>query len=241
MVDPVFSNQSTPYWLQALMRKFVMPWVPFQHLALGDSYTVGECVPYQDCWPVQLADYLQAQRDFHIQPTIVAQTGWTTRDLLTAISDADFHGRFDLVSLLIGVNNQYQGLCLNQFQAEIRQLLQKAISQGGAGAKSVVVLSIPDWSVTPHGAQFNREKVRAEIDQHNGVLLAESRRSGTHLVDITPISRQAWADPSLVAGDGLHPSAGMYAAWVTLIGPLVSRILCKLKKSRHQERSDDGL
>jgi lysophospholipase L1-like esterase len=200
----------------------------FQHLALGDSYTVGEGVPYQDCWPVQLASYLRIEDDLCIQPTILAQTGWSTRDLLNAIMNTSFETRYDLVSLLVGVNNQYQGLGLAQFQTEVQLLLQLAVDMAGGDAQRVVVLSIPDWGVTPYAAQRNRKQIRLEIDQHNALLLAETQRVRTHFVDITPISRRVWTDPSLVAADDLHPSARMYAAWVSVIGPLVHRILCKL-------------
>ncbi|MEA2338602.1 MAG: hypothetical protein QOE82_2609 [Thermoanaerobaculia bacterium] len=185
-------------------------------LALGDSYTIGESVAVADRWPNQLAHQL-AQHGWTVQdPQIIAKTGWTTDELSSAIDAAKPSGRFDLVTLLIGVNNQYRGRDAEQYRKEFAALLKRAIGFAGGDAKRVVVVSIPDWGVTPFAASRDRAKIAAEIDRFNAINAEETKRAGAKYADITPISRKS---PTLVAPDGLHPSAAMYAQWVTVILP----------------------
>jgi lysophospholipase L1-like esterase len=190
-----------------------------QFLALGDSYTIGESVPTNECWPVQLASMLR-KRGFRIaDPLIIAGEGWTTDELMAAIKQTDPQGKFDLVSLQIGVNNQYRGGEIGVYRAEFRTLLEWAIEYAGGEPGRVVVLSIPDWSVTPFAEDRDRSKISDEIDLLNQVNLQETALGGARYVDITPQSRCAAQDSSLLAPDGLHPSGEMYAAWVRLVLP----------------------
>jgi lysophospholipase L1-like esterase len=190
-----------------------------RYLALGDSYTIGESVGAEQRWPVQLAARL-CEHGLPIgEPQIIARTGWTTGELSAAIEQAAPGGPFDLVSLLIGVNNQYRGLGSEAYRAEFRALLQRAIGFAGGRAGRVIVLSIPDWGVTPFAGGRDRGRIAAEIDAFNAINRAETERAGARYVDITAESRRATADLVLIAGDGLHPSGKMYAEWVELALP----------------------
>jgi lysophospholipase L1-like esterase len=189
---------------------------PPRFLALGDSYTIGESVAVADRWPNQLMRELRKRGVETGEPQIIAKTGWTTDELSSAIDAAKPSGRFDLVTLLIGVNNQYRGRDAEQYRKEFAALLKRAIGFAGGDAKRVVVVSIPDWGVTPFAASRDRAKIAAEIDRFNAINAEETKRAGAKYADITPISRKS---PTLVAPDGLHPSAAMYAQWVTVILP----------------------
>ena len=185
---------------------------PPRYLALGDSYTIGESVAAADRFPHQLAAKLGIA-----EPMIIARTGWTTDELNAAIDAAAIEGTYDLVTLLIGVNNQYRGRDEEQYRGEFAALLRRAIGFAGGDAKKVVVVSIPDWGVTPFAASRNRAEIAAAIDRYNAISREESAKAGARYVDITPVSRRAEA--ALVAPDGLHPSATQYAEWVSLILP----------------------
>jgi lysophospholipase L1-like esterase len=181
-----------------------------RYLALGDSYTIGESVASTERFPVQLARELGLS-----EPQIIAKTGWTTDELNTAIDAANPHGPYDLVTLLIGVNNQYRGRDAEQYRGEFAALLQRAIGFAGGNAKKVVVVSIPDWGVTPFAEGRDRAKIGVEIDHYNAINREETARAGARYADITPISRSG--DPALVAGDGLHPSGKQYGEWVKVM------------------------
>lgn len=193
---------------------------PVRYLALGDSYTIGESVAEADRFPNQLARELGIAA-----PQIIAKTGWTTDELNAAIDAADPQGPFDLVTLLIGVNNQYRGRDAEQYRGEFAALLRRAIGFAGGDAKKVIVVSIPDWGVTPFAEGRDRAKIATEIDRYNAVNREEAARAGAKYVDITPISRGN--DPALVANDKLHPSGKQYTEWVRAIasssGPVLSR------------------
>jgi lysophospholipase L1-like esterase len=180
-------------------------------LALGDSYTIGESVAVPDRWPNQLAARLGIAN-----PEIIAKTGWTTDELSSAIDAAKPQGPYALVTLLIGVNNQYRGRDAEQYRKEFVALLHRAIIFAGGDPKRVVVVSIPDWGVTPFAANRDQAKIGAEIDHFNAINAEETKRSGARYADITPVSRR---DATLVAPDGLHPSAKMYSEWVSVIEP----------------------
>ena len=202
-----------------------MPTRPLRFLALGDSYTIGEGVDPSLPWPVQLVDEMQASGKSFEAPIIIAQTGWTTGDLLAAIEANPPQGSFDLVTLLIGVNNQYQGKDIESYREEFDTLLMMAIDFAGGDPTRVVVLSIPDWSVTPFAEGRNRDQISKAIDQFNTVNRENSLAAGVHYIDVTPISRQTASDTSLLAPDRLHPSEKMYAAWVDLMVPVINKIL----------------
>jgi lysophospholipase L1-like esterase len=198
-----------------------------QFLALGDSYTIGESVAPEERWPVQLGALLRAEGLNVGDPTIIATTGWTTDELSAAIDRANPQGAFDLVSLLIGVNNQYRGRGQDEYREQFAALLQRAIGFAGENPARVLVLSIPDWGVTPFAARLERDPaaVAADIDAFNAINRAETERPGAHYVDVTPFSREAAHDPSLLAADGLHPSGRMYAEWARLALPAAREAL----------------
>ncbi|GIW13428.1 MAG: lysophospholipase [Tepidiforma sp.] len=195
-------------------------------LALGDSYTIGEAVDPADRWPVQLVARLRADGIAIDEPVIIARTGWTTAELAAAIDAAPPAGTFHLVSLLIGVNDQYRGLpCNGAYRARLDGLLHRARAFAAGDPSRLLVLSIPDWGVTPFAAGRDRAAVSAAIDAFNAVNRAAAEAAGAAWVDVTQVSRTAAADPSLLASDGLHPSAAMYARWVERVLPLARAIL----------------
>jgi lysophospholipase L1-like esterase len=187
-----------------------------KYLALGDSYTIGEGVDSTLRYPVQIADSLKELGYLIEAPEIIAVTGWTTSNLKAAIETADPQPPYDLVSLLIGVNNQYRGLDINIYITEFNELIDQAIYFAGNDTGRVIVLSIPDWGVTPFASDRDREKIRREIDQYNAINKRITLSRGITWIDVTGISRLAEKDVTLIAGDGLHPSGTMYTAWTRL-------------------------
>lgn len=194
-------------------------------LALGDSYTIGESVDPAERWPVQLTRQLREAGFDLADPRLIAQTGWTTDELNAALDRANLVGPYDLVSLLIGVNNQYRGRAAEQYRAEFSALLGRAISLAGGHAERVLVLSIPDWGVTPFAEGRDCLAIAAAIDHFNAINQEEAERAEVVYVDVTPSSREAVNDASLIAEDGLHPSGAMYAEWVRLAYPQVFEML----------------
>jgi len=194
-------------------------------LALGDSYTIGEDVAESQGWPAQLQDTLRRERYVIKESIIVAQTGWTTGDLLTTLETTKLQGAFELVTLLIGVNNQYQSLDIGTYETEFCSLLMRAIHFANGDPTKTLVLSIPDWGLTPFNQDRDQIEIATEIDQFNSVNQKASQTSGCKYVDVTTISRQVTGDPELLASDGLHPSGKMYAAWVEMMLPTVYKIL----------------
>jgi lysophospholipase L1-like esterase len=192
-----------------------------RYLALGDSYTIGEAVPSEGRWPVQLAALLRQRGQPVGEPEIVARTGWTTAELSAGIDAAAPRGPYDLVSLLIGVNDQYRGGRPEDYRGAFAAMLRRAIGFAGGRPERVVVLSIPDWSVTPFAARGSRDvaQIAREIRQYNDVNREEAHRAACHWVDVTTVSEQALGHPNLIAPDGLHPSAAMYAEWARLALP----------------------
>lgn len=186
------------------------------YLALGDSYTIGESVTPAERFPVVLANELEEAGLTVAEPTIIAKTGWTTTNLQNALNGEALENKYDLVSLLIGVNNQYQGKSITVYKKEFTALLLEAIRLGGNSKENVFVVSIPDYGFTPYG-RSNQEAISAEIDRFNAVNKQVSDSVGVNYFNITPISRNGLSDPSLVAEDGLHPSGKMYRQWVELM------------------------
>lgn len=194
-------------------------------LALGDSYTIGEAVQPDECWPSRLAAMLNARGVGVGPPTIVARTGWTTDELSAGIVSAGLTGPYELVTLLIGVNDQYRGRAVEEFRRGFVSLLDRALAFTGQRAGRVIVLSIPDWGVTPFARDRDRVRIGAEIDRFNAAVGDETRRAGAHCVDVTTVSRRAASEPDLVADDGLHPSGAMYAEWARLVLPIAAATL----------------
>jgi lysophospholipase L1-like esterase len=194
-------------------------------LALGDSYTIGQGVAEDARWPMRLAARLREQDIVIDAPEIIAKTGWTTDDLAQAIDQRQPRGPYDLVTLLIGVNDQYGGRAVEDYCPRFRTLLARAVTLAGGRASHVIVVSIPDWSVTPFATRFDSAQIAAEITRYNAVNREEAQRLGASYIDITPNSRTAAGDRTLLADDGLHPSAKMYDAWVQLILPAAQAAL----------------
>jgi lysophospholipase L1-like esterase len=194
-----------------------------RYLALGDSYTIGESVPEAERWPNQLAKLLQA-KDISTDVSIIARTGWTTDELWDGIQAREIKPPYDLVTLLIGVNNQYREQDIEEYREQFVFLLDKAIEYADGNPKHVIVLSIPDWGVTPFAKGRDIKKIALEINQFNSVNRVETEKAGTHYVDVTPASREVANDPALIASDGLHPSGRMYAEWARLVQRIVLEI-----------------
>lgn len=182
------------------------------YLALGDSYTIGTSVDMADRWPVQLARELVDDSITVTEQRIVATNGWTTSDLINGINTADLNERYDLVSLLIGVNNQYQGQPLNGYQRQFEELLQTAIGLAGGDPRKVFVVSIPDYAFTPFGG--GSQTITDELLRFNAAANFIADDFGVLFLNITPISQQGLENPNLVANDNLHPSGEQYRRWV---------------------------
>jgi lysophospholipase L1-like esterase len=201
----------------------------YYYLALGDSYTIGEKVPPRDIFPNQV--YAMVKNDsVDLQtPRIIAKTGWTTDELETGIvaaNNADpLRSAYDLVSLLIGVNNQYRGRSVENYKPEFEELLKKAIAYAGNKAERVVVLSIPDWGVTPFADGRDRAQIAREIDAYNAANKQIAKQFHVHYIDITPWTREAATDISLLAPDGLHPSGKEYKRWAERIAILIKQLI----------------
>lgn len=198
-----------------------------RYLALGDSYTIGEGVSAHERWPVQLAQGLREAGIAMGDPRIIATTGWTTGELLAAMDADEPLGEWDFVSLLIGVNNQYRGCPLDDYERDFVRLLERAIALAGARPGKVLVLSIPDWGATPFAAASgqDRQRIADEIDTYNAAAQAICDGHGVALVDITGLSRRHGAEPAMLAEDGLHPSAAMHSQWTAAALPTAIALL----------------
>ena len=187
--------------------------VNIKFLALGDSYTIGESVAENERWPEQLAAALRAKGKQVDKPRIIGVTGWRTDQLKKAIEDANLKHSYDLVSLLIGVNNQYQGKSAESYAPEFEELLLTAVTLADGKKENVFVVSIPDYGFTPYGKPKQKEITQA-IDQFNVVNKSITQKQGIRYIEITDLTRQGLEKPEYVAADGLHPSGKMYSLWV---------------------------
>lgn len=194
-------------------------------LSLGDSYTIGEGVSPSDRWPVQLTARLRASGVTVADPQVIARTGWTTDELMAALERERPAGPYDLVTLLVGVNDQYRGRPLAETRPRFVALLERAVAFAGRAPRRVLVLSVPDWGVTPFAGARDRAKIAHEIDALNAMEREEVERMGARWLDVTATSRLAARDPALLAADGLHPSAVMYARWAEAAEPLARATL----------------
>lgn len=183
------------------------------YLALGDSYTIGEQVPLEENFPHQFVALLRKKGIEINDPIIVAKTGWTTDELQDGIAKAVVNPPYDIVTLLIGVNNQYRGRSLAEYEKQFAELSRQAIEFAGGNTRQVAVLSIPDWGVTPYAAGRDRDKIAREIDQFNQSAENICRLAGVQFISITEGTREATQDPSLLTADELHPSGKDYARW----------------------------
>lgn len=196
-------------------------------LALGDSYTIGEGVAEEGRWPTQLAALLCDEGIDLWPPRIIAQTGWTTDELSTAMDAAEPLNEWDLVSLLIGVNDEYRGRSIGEYREQFSALLKRITSYAHSFPDGVIVLSIPDWSVTPFARDSGRDlaQIASELDAYNQAAREICASLGVAFVDITGISREGGGEPDMLVSDGLHPSAAMYARWAEAALPVAREML----------------
>ncbi|MFT4062911.1 MAG: GDSL-type esterase/lipase family protein [Edaphocola sp.] len=193
----------------------------YRYLALGDSYTIGEQVGKDENFPNQTVRCL-AQRGVEIHaPQIIATTGWTTDELQAGIEEAKPGADFDLVTLLIGVNNQYRGRTQENYASEFEHLLYQAIAFAKNEPQRVVVLSIPDWGCTPFAAGKDSEKIAAEIDAFNSINKALCLAANGHYLDITDSTRENGSKPEYLTEDKLHYAAKEYGIWAKRLSALV--------------------
>lgn len=204
------------------------------YLALGDSYTIGEGVEAAGRWPMQLAARLRDAGIAIADPRILAKTGWTTDELAAAMDAAEPLGEWDFVSLLIGVNNQYRGRSVDDYADEFHRLLRRAIALASGRAGGVLVLSIPDWGVTPFAFASGRDcqAIARELDDYNAAARELCAKAGAAFVDISGISRTEAGDgeaaTAMLADDGLHPSAALYSRWTEAALPVAAALLTKI-------------
>ena len=197
----------------------------FSFLALGDSYTIGEAVPLYESFPYQTIQLLRkASLHFHA-PEIIAQTGWTTFELAEHILHTKLNEHYDFVTLLIGVNNQYRELSIDDYANDFEFLLRKAIHLAGEKKENVIVLSIPDWGVTPFAKKRDTKKIASEIDAYNKVNKTITERYKVKYLDITANTRAAKDNALLVTSDGLHPSGKAYAEWAAMLASIIQKSL----------------
>ena len=197
----------------------------YTFLALGDSYTIGESVLPAENFPNQTVQLLKKKDYDFYPPVIVAKTGWTTDELQAAINNHEFYPPYDFVTLLIGVNNQYRGRTVGNYKPEFENLLKQAIQFAADKADHVIVVSIPDWGATPFAQGRDRTQIAKEIDEYNAANKFIAESYNVNYVDITPGTREALTDLSLVAGDGLHPSAKEYARWAEKIADKIKLLI----------------
>lgn len=193
-------------------------------LALGDSYTIGESVPVYHSFPYQTVQLLRKKGMQVHAAEIVAKTGWTTDELMAGIEKTVLEKNYDIVTLLIGVNNQYRGKAADAYAIEFEALLNKAIAFAAGNKKHVYVLSIPDWGATPFAEGRDRKKIAAEIDVFNSINKKITEAKGITYISITEGTREVPSNPKLVAKDGLHPSGDDYARWAEKLSNAIMAI-----------------
>jgi lysophospholipase L1-like esterase len=195
------------------------------YLALGDSYTIGEAVSLDENFPYKTVQLLR-KNGLHIHaPEIVARTGWTTLELAEHILHTKFNEGYDFVTLLIGVNNQYRGNSADDYKNDFEFLLKKALHFADDKNNHVVVLSIPDWSVTPFAKEHNAQKISEEIDAFNNINAQIASQYKVHYINITDSTRESVNDASLITTDGLHPSGKEYAKWAEQVAAFIEKTL----------------
>lgn len=194
----------------------------YNYLALGDSYTIGEAVPLDQCFPYRVVQLLRKKEFNFSAPEIIAKTGWTTDELQDAVNKSILLSKYDFVTILIGVNNQYRGKDAIEYKQQFEEILKKAIELANGKKEHVIIISIPDYSITPYANAMDTERISKEIEVLNGINKALSIQYKVPHVDITAGFKKAEQDPSLIAQDGLHPSGKEYARWAEKIGEAIS-------------------
>jgi lysophospholipase L1-like esterase len=214
---PEIQKSSTPQISESDMKS--------HFLALGDSYTIGHGVSERSRWPTQLADLLN-EEGYPTEVTVIARTGWTTADLWYGLEKVNPQATYDLVTLLIGVNDQLRGHPIDLYREDFQFMLRKAIQYAGGNADRVIVLSIPDYGYSlAFAAGRDIEPISIAIDAFNAVNREEAEKAGAYYVDITTLSRMALDDFELIADDRLHPSGKMYRMWTEKVYPVALEII----------------
>lgn len=194
----------------------------YSYLALGDSYTIGETLPLHKSFPYQLVQLLRGREYGFYAPEVIAKTGWTTDELQEAMSVSVLLSKYDFITLLIGVNNQYRGRDAIEYKEQFEEILKKAIGLANGKKDRVIVMSIPDYSITPYADTMDRERISKEIEVFNGINKALSIQYKTRYLDITTDSREAKNNTDLIAQDGLHPSEKQYSKWAEKLAELIT-------------------
>ena len=189
---------------------------PYSFIALGDSYTIGEGVNEDERWPNQFVDVAYENGVDFDQPMIIAETGWKTYDLLNAINQTNFSKKYDYISLLIGVNNQFNSRPIDEFEEDLNKLMDemKRIKKNDG---SIIIISIPDWGYTPFGESSDMSDISEQINLFNSSLRKFASTNDLKYVDVTEISRRGINEPDLITNDNLHPSGTMYLEWAKKI------------------------
>ncbi len=224
ITNPVHINIDGQKNITAIFKKNYVGKNTSKFLALGDSYTIGQSVEISERWPVQFLKELKINTSAIDTLQIIAQTGWRVDQLKEAMNSSNLEPPYGLVSLLIGVNNQFQGQNANDFRPEFIEILEKSLKLVENRTERLFVVSIPDWGASPYGLGTDRTKVSKEIDEFNSVVKEESEKRGLRYFDITAISRRALIDKTLIASDELHPSGKMYKLWVDKMIPVISKV-----------------
>ena len=198
--------------------------IPKTYLALGDSYTIGESLPIYESYPYQTVQLLRGKGVQITAPEIIAKTGWTTDELAVAIDQTRLIEKYDYVSLLIGVNNQYRGRKSDEYAMQFEELLKRAISFSANGTSHVFVISMPDWGATPFAEGRDTKKIAEEINAFNDINKSISEKYGVAYIEITEGSRDAKKNPTLVARDKLHPSGTEYNKWANKLAEKIFEV-----------------
>jgi acyl-CoA thioesterase-1 len=214
-ISPIYGTESNIIENQDL-NSIISNESPLSLLALGDSYTIGEGVNEEERWPNQFVQVAYENGIDFLTPRIIAMTGWKTYDLINEIESSNFEKKYDYVSLLIGVNNQFNSRSINEFEDDLDKLLTK-INNLKKKDGSVLIISIPDWGSSPFGENMDRNQISTEINSFNNSLKSFANINGLKYVDVTEISRRAINEPNLITSDNLHPSGLMYLEWAKKI------------------------
>ena len=214
-ISPIYGTESNIIENQDL-NSIISNESPLSLLALGDSYTIGEGVNEEERWPNQFVQVAYENGIDFLTPRIIAMTGWKTYDLINGIESSNFEKKYDYVSLLIGVNNQFNSRSINEFEDDLDKLLIK-INNLKKKDGSVLIISIPDWGSSPYGENMDRNQISTEINSFNNSLKSFANINGLKYVDVTEISRRAINEPNLITSDNLHPSGLMYLEWAKKI------------------------
>jgi lysophospholipase L1-like esterase len=202
-----------------------LPYMLMNYLALGDSYTIGEGVLLQQSFPYQVVQLLRRGGYECNAPEIIANTGWTTDELQTALSATKLLPRYDFVSLLIGVNNQYRGRTSEEYHSQFESLLKKSVRLTGNQFSHVFVLSIPNWGLTPFANKLDQKKITEEINRFNQINRSIADQQHVQYIDVTSDVEGIAENSDLIIADGLHPSAKEYRRWAELIVEKLKKLI----------------